>query len=106
MSTDRWRMVKGLFQRALSLPPSEWDDYLDRVCVGDADLRTSVAELLSEHQNDSGLLGGEKSAWSREIVRDARSPASSRPSETAETRSDSDEVTADLARALRERLDK
>jgi hypothetical protein len=49
MSDDRWKMVKGLFQRALALEPDHWHAYLDRVCAGDAALRDEVASLLAEH---------------------------------------------------------
>jgi hypothetical protein len=57
VSSDRWKMVKGLFQRALQLPPSEWEDYLTRVCAGDHELKDRVAELLREHRGSSGILG-------------------------------------------------
>jgi hypothetical protein len=58
MTADRWRMIKGLFQRALKLPPEEWPAYLDSVSAGDAGLRREVASLLAEHEPGAvSLLG-------------------------------------------------
>ena len=65
MSADRWRMVKGLFSRALKLAPDEWPAYLDRVSAGDAELRREVASLLAEHEPDATSLLG---AFSSEDV--------------------------------------
>ena len=49
MNADRWRVVKGLFQRAIQLPEGDWPAYLDSVSAGDEELRRDVASLLSEH---------------------------------------------------------
>ena len=54
VSSDRWRVVKGLFYRAIKLPPEAWPDYLDLVTGGDDDLRSEVASLLAEHVSDAG----------------------------------------------------
>jgi hypothetical protein len=54
MSSDRWRVVKGLFYRAIKLPPEAWPDYLDLVTAGDDDLRSEVASLLAEHDPEAG----------------------------------------------------
>jgi hypothetical protein len=56
MNPDRWKVVKGLFQRAIKLPPYDWSGYLDRVCAGDDDLREEVAALLTEHEPGAGPL--------------------------------------------------
>jgi hypothetical protein len=53
MSSDRWRVVKGLFYRAIKLPPEAWPDYLDLVTAGDNDLRSEVASLLAEHDPEA-----------------------------------------------------
>ena len=56
MNADRWKVVKGLFQRALKLPPYDWAAYLDRVSAGDEDLRRDVASLLAEHDPNAAPL--------------------------------------------------
>jgi hypothetical protein len=56
MSLDRWKVVKGLFQRAIKLSPNDWSAYLDSVCAGDEVLRRDVASLLAEHEPDARPL--------------------------------------------------
>jgi hypothetical protein len=75
MNRDRWRVVKGLFQRALRLPPAQWPEFLDRVCVGDAGLREDVASLLEEHEPGAvSLLGSADRLVGAERERLAREP--------------------------------
>jgi len=58
VSNDRWKLVKGIFQRALARPSEEWAAYLDSVCAMDDALRIEVATLLGEHEPAArGLLG-------------------------------------------------
>ena len=56
MNADRWKLTKGLFQRAILLPPEEWPAYLDAVCAGDRELRGQVASLLAEHVPGDGAV--------------------------------------------------
>ena len=56
MTGDRWKVVKGLFYRAIKLPPHEWGAYLDLVSAGDEGLRRDVASLLAEHEPDARPL--------------------------------------------------
>ena len=57
MTADRWKVVKGLFYRAIKLPPHAWADYLDLVSAGDEDLRREVASLLAEHRQSTESHG-------------------------------------------------
>ena len=66
MSADRWRMVKGIFHRALKLPQEQWPAYLDRVSAGDAELRREVASLLAEH--DPGAVSLLDALSSQEVT--------------------------------------
>jgi hypothetical protein len=56
MNADRWKVTKGLFQRAIQLPPEQWPAYLDAVCAGDQELRGHVVSLLAEHVPYDGAL--------------------------------------------------
>jgi hypothetical protein len=56
MNADRWKLTKGLFQRAIQLPPEQWPAYLDAVCAGDRELHGQVASLLAEHVPSDGAL--------------------------------------------------
>ena len=85
MNADRWKVVKGLFQRTILLPSDEWSAYLDRLAAGDDDLRMEVASLLTEHEPDQRTLLTQPS--SQEItLRLARSSADDvdRPLESRE----------------------
>ena len=50
MQTDVWRQVDKLFQAALDVEPGSRAAYLDKVCGGNALLRSEVESLLT---NDS-----------------------------------------------------
>ena len=50
MNADRWKVIKGLFQRTIRLPSDEWSAHLDRLAAGDDALRKEVASLLAEHE--------------------------------------------------------
>jgi hypothetical protein len=50
MTPDRWRVVKGLFYRAIKLPAPQWPAFLDRVCAGDEALWDEIATLLAEYE--------------------------------------------------------
>lgn len=47
MDPDRWQRVKDIFEASLDRPPDDRRAYLDSVCDGDADLRSSVEALLA-----------------------------------------------------------
>ena len=49
LSPKRWRLIDGILEEALDLPPTDRADFLDRACVHDAELRASVEELLEAH---------------------------------------------------------
>ena len=47
MSPERWRKIGELFDSAVSVSPSEREEWLRRACDGDDDLRADVAGLLA-----------------------------------------------------------
>jgi eukaryotic-like serine/threonine-protein kinase len=56
MTTDRWFLVKALFQDAVDRAPAEREAHLAAACGGDADLRAAVDRLLAAHSDASGFL--------------------------------------------------
>ncbi len=52
MTPGRWQQIKALFDGAVDLAPAAREQYLNRECGGDADLRCEVEALLSS--DDSG----------------------------------------------------
>jgi eukaryotic-like serine/threonine-protein kinase len=50
MTPERWQQIKGVLEVALTLNGPERQNYLDRTCAGDADLRQEVESLLAAHQ--------------------------------------------------------
>ena len=51
MSDPRWERVKELVDEALRLPPAERAAFLERACLGDAELLTEVRELVRAAEN-------------------------------------------------------
>lgn len=45
-STERWREIERLLDRALDLPPNERPALLERECAGDTGLRAAVDQML------------------------------------------------------------
>ena len=50
MNPERWRQVRALLDRALSVEASERAALLDAACANDRELRVEVASLLVSHQ--------------------------------------------------------
>ncbi len=49
METNRFIQLRKVFDDAVSLPASEWENFLQRACGGDASLQAEVRELLLAH---------------------------------------------------------
>jgi len=56
MNPQRWQRLKGIFQDALALDPSQRPGYLDRACGDDDALRREVEALLANHRRADGFL--------------------------------------------------
>jgi serine/threonine-protein kinase len=54
MTADEWARVKDLFGAAVELPAAARDRYLRDVCPKNSQLRSTVAELLRNHENITG----------------------------------------------------
>jgi serine/threonine-protein kinase len=58
MKPERWRRIDAVFQGALARPPADRARYLDDECVGDADLRREVEQLLSADEQAGDFIEG------------------------------------------------
>lgn len=56
MRPERWRQVREVLDRTLTLDTSERFSYLDAVCAGDPDLRSEVDSLLRSHQEAGSIF--------------------------------------------------
>ena len=50
MNTDRWLKVREILNHAISLPAEQRNEYLNKTCVGDQELRAEVDSLLHSHE--------------------------------------------------------
>lgn len=55
MSESRWDRLKELFAEAVALPAEVRDEWLTRVCAGNAELRTELEQLLRAHLGRAGF---------------------------------------------------
>ncbi len=64
----QWRRLEPLLDRALELAPDQRDEYLDRVCGGDEQLRSQLSALVDECDDDGFLESAkpmaENARWS------------------------------------------
>ena len=56
LDSERWRRMQPLLDDALTLPPDERDDWLDRVCAGDPELRAMFDRVLRADAQAGGFL--------------------------------------------------
>lgn len=56
MWPDRWTKVNQLFYAALEKPPEEWNDFLQKECAEDLQLRKEVESLLAAHQKGTKFI--------------------------------------------------
>src|SRR5687767_3435862 len=56
VTPDRWRKIQEAFQAVVDCPPGERSSRLDKICMGDAELRRHVGELIDADEHPSGFL--------------------------------------------------
>ena len=56
MSSDDWRKLEDIFQKALDLAPGEREPYIIEACAGDMDLQRRVEELLAQYDEAGDFL--------------------------------------------------
>ncbi len=56
MDPDRWQQIKGIFQHAVELEPSQQPAYLERACGEDEALRAEIAALIGNHHRAGSFL--------------------------------------------------
>ncbi len=56
MTPDRWKRVNEIFESVAALMPCEREDFLERVCGSDLELREEVSSLLAYDGEPSGFL--------------------------------------------------
>lgn len=68
MDPERWRRMQPLLDDALTLPPDERDDWLDRVCAGDAELRAMFDRVLRADALSGGFLDTPRSPFPETVL--------------------------------------
>jgi serine/threonine-protein kinase len=68
MDPARWARLNDVFTSVVDLPPAEREAALDAACLGDAELRALVVELLREDAQDAPLLDAGVAAAAREVL--------------------------------------
>jgi tetratricopeptide (TPR) repeat protein len=58
MTTERWALLKSLFDQALDLEGGERVNFVRAACAGDETLERSLAGLLNHHEAASSVLAG------------------------------------------------
>jgi serine/threonine protein kinase/tetratricopeptide (TPR) repeat protein len=56
MNAERWQQAKRVLDEAIGMAPAERASYLDRVCVGDSELRHEVESLLQSYEQAGSFL--------------------------------------------------
>ncbi len=51
-----WQRVKSFFEELIELPGDRRDEWLDRACAGDSELRAAVLQLLAAHEEAGDFL--------------------------------------------------
>jgi serine/threonine protein kinase len=74
MTTERWRLVEEIFQKALELPGVERAQYLVNVCGVDDDLLSEVESLLASNESDIDTIQSLVAGDLKELAEDSRSP--------------------------------
>ena len=55
-TTERWLLVKQLFQSAVELPDGERSKWIDSACEGDGSLKAEVESLIEAHEQPGSFL--------------------------------------------------
>src|SRR5882757_4801412 len=58
MDAERWKQVDAILESALATPLNRRDEFLRKVCAGDAALEKEVRSLLASHQKLGNFLEG------------------------------------------------
>jgi len=56
LTSERWRLVKQIFQAAVELAPAEREAYLAGACAADLTLRTEVESLIAAHEHPGSFM--------------------------------------------------
>lgn len=56
MTPERYRQINALAEAALNISDAQRDDFLQRACGSDADLRAQVGELVRSYQTSAGSM--------------------------------------------------
>src|SRR5687767_2440132 len=68
MDPEHWRRMQPLLDEALTLPPDERDDWLDRVCAGDPELRAMFDRVLRADAQTGGVLDTPRSPFPESVL--------------------------------------
>src|SRR5882757_5552123 len=56
MNAETWSTVKELLDACLELEPKQWQEYLDKSCGGDTEVRSEVESLLASHEEAGDFI--------------------------------------------------
>ncbi len=56
MNPESWTRIERIFQQAISLPPANRTDFIERACTDDPELRREVESLLASWQKSDAFL--------------------------------------------------
>ncbi|MGE0129753.1 MAG: protein kinase [Blastocatellales bacterium] len=56
ITSERWRLVKQIFQAAVELPGAERDAYLADACADDPSLRAEIESLIAAHEQPGSFM--------------------------------------------------
>jgi tetratricopeptide (TPR) repeat protein len=70
LDPERWRRIQPLLDDALTLPPAERGDWLDRVCAGDPELRALLDRVLRADAQAGGFLDTSLSLFPKTVLDD------------------------------------
>jgi eukaryotic-like serine/threonine-protein kinase len=53
---DQWAQIQKIFEEALQLSPEQRQDFVERACLDNEDLRREVMSLLEAHEESPSFL--------------------------------------------------
>ena len=69
MTPEEWEQIERIFNQALSLPPTQRQEFLNQACGSNAELRRQI-ELMIESDEDTGFLNTPVAAKADSLFKD------------------------------------
>jgi hypothetical protein len=68
---DQWAQIQKIFEEALQLSPEQRQDFVERACLDNEDLRREVMSLLEAHEESPSFLEQPVGSQIPELVQQA-----------------------------------